>query len=381
MSVDSGTFWAMAAVVVGVVAIPAGAWAAFRSARPRRTLRIIVDSAGAAWSALSLVDGYDKNPHRRGLGRPYVATVDIVSRGAMDIPAAAFGGSPLELEFGVRILAVVDQVSDAGRPAVRPPGLAVAGTALHVGPALLTRRHRLHYSVLLADAPQFRVVGELADVRVRAEHAGERASTRETAAFWTAEVSGLLFVVNLVANAGRPTWLTLGLNGLSLVAVGLLVFFWRRRHSDQRIGRRLSHLLPPDSPEPVPRDPVDEWVRVLSASSYLPMSYTRVRRRLQVFADALSRQATNRDPGEWPAHRIGRELAQGMLITADSFQAVLEVIVPWLESLDGAAAATRSKTIAALVGGFNDGTRDRVLDEQQVMTQALLRVASRHAST
>ncbi|QFZ17567.1 hypothetical protein [Saccharothrix syringae] len=164
----SGTFWTIAAVVVAVIAIVVGAWAAFRSARPRRALYITVDQAVSLLRAAPGLDGSGVavSLHGRELTRPYVVTVDVVSNSALDIAPSAFGGSPLELEFGVPVLALLDQESDAGRPAVREPKVEVASTALHVSPALLTRRHRLRYSVLVDGKPDFRPVGDLVDVAV-----------------------------------------------------------------------------------------------------------------------------------------------------------------------------------------------------------------------
>ncbi|MFD4641715.1 hypothetical protein ACFWN2_30720 [Lentzea sp. NPDC058436] len=90
--------------------------------------------------------------------------VEVASRGALDVPASAFGGQPFELHFGARILALLETKSDAGRPAVREPKVEVANTALHIGPALLTRQHRLRYTLLLDGKPTFQPVGDLENV-------------------------------------------------------------------------------------------------------------------------------------------------------------------------------------------------------------------------
>ncbi|MFC6091664.1 hypothetical protein [Saccharothrix lopnurensis] len=174
----SGTFWTIAAVVVGVVAIAVTTWAAFRSARPRRILYIWADSAvplvsnspGLRGRSLAVsLDG-------RELAEPHTVTVRVAGRSALDIAASAFDGAPLELEFGVPIVALLEQRSDAGRAAVREPAVQVRGTALHVGPALLTRRHRLRYTVLLDGEPRFHPVSELPDVVVRREPAPDLAT-------------------------------------------------------------------------------------------------------------------------------------------------------------------------------------------------------------
>ncbi|MFD5831013.1 hypothetical protein [Lentzea sp. NPDC060358] len=155
-------------MVVGLVAIVVGAWAAFRSARPRRALYINVDQAVSLLRAAPGLHGSGVvvSFNGRTLTRPYVVTIDVVSDSALDIAPSAFGGKPLELEFGVPVLALFEHESHPGRPAVRMPKVNVVGTALHISPALLTRRHRLRYTVLLDGKPNFRPIGELVDVAV-----------------------------------------------------------------------------------------------------------------------------------------------------------------------------------------------------------------------
>ncbi|RKT55770.1 EAL domain-containing protein [Saccharothrix australiensis] len=124
-------------------------------------------------------------------------------------------------------------------------------------------------------------------------------------------------------------------------------------------------------------DTVAEWARTMSANSYLAMTSDELEDELTRFADALAREVSGRGPGEWPAQRIGRELALRLRLTPQSFQDVLELIIPWLETRRGATAGRRSKVIAALAGGFADGARDRVLDEQLRITSAAWAAARR----
>jgi hypothetical protein len=165
----STTLWAVAAVVVALVAIPVATWAAFRSARPRRALYISVDQAASLLRTKSALDGHDLTVSLdgRALTALYVATVNVVSDSVLDIAPAAFSGAPLELDFGVPILTLLGKTSDAGRTGVRDPAVQVRDTALHVGPALLTRRHRLRYTVLLDGKPEFCIRTDLADVVLR----------------------------------------------------------------------------------------------------------------------------------------------------------------------------------------------------------------------
>ncbi|MBW4720424.1 GGDEF domain-containing phosphodiesterase [Saccharothrix obliqua] len=109
---------------------------------------------------------------------------------------------------------------------------------------------------------------------------------------------------------------------------------------------------------------VRRWAAALAAHSRLPLTPAELEAQLTVFAEALARQAAGRDPGEWPAQRVGRELAVRLAVTPRSFQDVVELIVPWLETLGDAGVEGRSRVIAGLGGGFSEGVRDRVLGEQ-----------------
>lgn len=196
----SGTFWAIAAVLVAVIAIPV----AYRAARPRRVLYIAVDSVVSLLRTAPGIRGRTEVRHDgRVLTEPKVVIVDVVSRSALDIAAVAFGDAPLELEFGVPVVALLEQLSDARRPAVREPTVKVVGTALHVGPALLTRRHQLRYTVLLDGEPRFRPVVDLVDVTVREQPAPRSLAKREVLfraalLFWM----GLLVVLAILNSKG-----------------------------------------------------------------------------------------------------------------------------------------------------------------------------------
>ncbi|MEU4445053.1 hypothetical protein AB0K14_02145 [Actinosynnema sp. NPDC050801] len=165
----SGTAWTIVGIVVAVMLGSWAVWAAFRSARPRRTLHIWVESLVPLVNTAPGLHGRQLTVALDGhkLRSPYVVEVEMASRGALDISAAAFGGQPLELDFSVPIVALLKQSVDAGRPAVREPRVEVVDTALHVGPALLTRRHRLRYTVLLNGKPDFHPVGDLENVIIR----------------------------------------------------------------------------------------------------------------------------------------------------------------------------------------------------------------------
>ncbi len=238
----SGMFWAIAAVVVAVVAIVVGTWAAFRSARPRRVLHVWVDSAVPLMNTARGLHGRRLAVTLDGqeLTAPHVVAVKVVSRGALDIAASAFGGRPLELEFGVPVLGMLEWQADAGRAAVRPPEIEVIGTALHLGPSLLTRRHRLRYTVLLDGKPKFHPVGDLVDVTVH--------QTPVSLAFMPLRATVLLLsmvalisAAALMAIAGEPTLGTWAIGGLCLLLLGAelaLDVVTRKRYGLTRPARR-----------------------------------------------------------------------------------------------------------------------------------------------
>ncbi|MCX5121204.1 hypothetical protein OG992_28905 [Micromonospora sp. NBC_00362] len=164
----SGTFWAIAAVVVAVVAIAVGAWAAFRSANPRRVLYITMPSAVSLLrSEPEISEGIEVLHKGRPLSQPYLVTVEVLSRSSRDIPRPAFGAQPLNLDVGAPVIELLDSWSHSGRSAVPVPALTVTSTGLHVGPALLTRRHHLGYILLVDGPPQLQVMAEMADIDIR----------------------------------------------------------------------------------------------------------------------------------------------------------------------------------------------------------------------
>lgn len=164
----SGTFWSIVAVVIAVVAIAVGAWAAFRSANPKCTLHVTIDQVVPLVASAPDLEGHqitvDLDGHQ--LSAPHVITIDIVSRSGKDITPDMFSNAPLELQFGAPIVALLRQYSDAGRSAVRDPAVAPIGESLYIGPALLTREHRLRYTVLIDGHPNFRPVADLANVTI-----------------------------------------------------------------------------------------------------------------------------------------------------------------------------------------------------------------------
>lgn len=164
----SGTFWTIIGIAVAIALGCWAVWAAFRSSNPKRTLHITTDQVVPLVTSAPGLEGRRimVSLDGRQLTTPHVITVDIVSRSGKDITPEMFSSAPLELEFGTPIVALLNQYSDARRAAVRDPSVTLHNTALHVGPALLTRQHELRYTVLTEGQPKFRPVANLADVTI-----------------------------------------------------------------------------------------------------------------------------------------------------------------------------------------------------------------------
>ncbi|GAA1309574.1 bifunctional diguanylate cyclase/phosphodiesterase [Saccharothrix xinjiangensis] len=120
-------------------------------------------------------------------------------------------------------------------------------------------------------------------------------------------------------------------------------------------------------------DMIGEWVDAIAATN-LHLDRAALRKQVGVFASALIDHVRGQPYGQWPAQRIGRHLAAELRMTPHAFQDALEVIIPWLEHTAAACepAGRRRLTVAlaGLAAGFADGARDRVFDEQLLLTRA-----------
>ncbi|MFC0436487.1 hypothetical protein [Kutzneria buriramensis] len=80
---------------------------------------------------------------------PHLVQVLLATRGRADVGQDAFNG-PIMLDIGAPIVDVLKFESDADH--IPAPPWQAEGSTLHVGPALLARRHELTFS-LLVDGP------------------------------------------------------------------------------------------------------------------------------------------------------------------------------------------------------------------------------------
>ncbi|WP_157596963.1 hypothetical protein [Streptacidiphilus rugosus] len=158
--------WGFVGVVIGVVAIVAGIWAAFRAATPKMRLRY---KLSGLTPLIAQVSGVDLTVTRNGrnLTHPYVATITLAAEGRQDIPEDAFSKErPLVLDLGAEILDILDaQYSIEHAPA---PALCLKGEQLLIGPDLIHRNSVLSISVLVdgSDPKLLPPSKTLVDVRI-----------------------------------------------------------------------------------------------------------------------------------------------------------------------------------------------------------------------
>lgn len=148
----SGTFWAGAGTVVGVISIVAIVWVTIRVANPKRRLWCsmsavtpLVAREKVLTRELKIIYGDDR------LESPHTANIQLVSKGRLDIPRSAFDGDePLQLDVGVPIVEILNVATSPDRPI--PPVKNVA-SKLFIGPSLIGRREKIVISLLVEGDP------------------------------------------------------------------------------------------------------------------------------------------------------------------------------------------------------------------------------------
>ncbi|EWC64021.1 hypothetical protein UO65_0642 [Actinokineospora spheciospongiae] len=160
----SGTFWAIAAVAVAIAAIGVGAWAAWRSANPKRQLNIWIgsDTPLMTTRAEGITVGFEGTP----LADPHIVRVQIAARGRKDIVPADFAG-PLRIDLATPVLRLIATHSTTKRDNLPAPALTVDDTALVLDPTILPGDQRTTLDVLLDSTPELAVTAPLANVTVK----------------------------------------------------------------------------------------------------------------------------------------------------------------------------------------------------------------------
>lgn len=149
----SGTFWAGAGTVVGVVSIVAVVWVTLRVANPKRRLwysmsaitPLVVKTKDLS-RELRILYGEDQ------LQSPHTLNIQLVSRGRLDIPRTAFDGDePLQLDVSASIVEILNIATSPDR--ANPP-VKYAGSKLSIGPCLIGRRETIVVSLLVEGEPE-----------------------------------------------------------------------------------------------------------------------------------------------------------------------------------------------------------------------------------
>jgi hypothetical protein len=163
----SGTLWAIAAVLVGVVVGIITVWATFRSASPRRRLYVGLSSITPLLDRTGKeLEGLEVRHKGSPLRDPYFVTVEIISRGRRDIPRTNFDG-PIEIDLSVDVVALLEAQSFAKPLTVPGPMYLTTARGVQVQPALIARNHRLTYSLLVNGEPNLILRCPLENVDVR----------------------------------------------------------------------------------------------------------------------------------------------------------------------------------------------------------------------
>ncbi len=220
----SGTFWAGAGAVAGVLGAVAVVWVTLTVGFPRRRPYYRMRAVAPLMVAPEGVHGELELLHRgKLLTDPRALTIELVSRGRKDIPNDAYNdGRPLRLDVGASIVEVLQVTSD---PATLPtPEIAADGTSVNIGPSLIGRRHVITITVLTdGGQPALTCRSPLIDVQVRLRSD----ESPRTAAGVTPVVMTLVMAVAWVV-AGAPVAVRVVVVGLVAMAVTPL----------SRIGKR-----------------------------------------------------------------------------------------------------------------------------------------------
>ncbi|GGU73900.1 EAL domain-containing protein [Lentzea flava] len=135
------------------------------------------------------------------------------------------------------------------------------------------------------------------------------------------------------------------------------------------------------APPPV-LDPSDErivhtaeaWLDGLLRSSVISANRTWLRSRLTEFTHELARWLVDPVSARLSPELIGRELAYDLELTTPALRHTMEVLTPFTEELlafSGAEPERRARLLGGLAEGFTDGARQRVLDEQMSLAEAV----------
>lgn len=147
--------WGFWGLVVGLIAIVSGIWAAFRAGEGKT--RIYYELVGTArlLGSHAQVSGLEVTRQGQRLEDPYVTTLRLEVRSRHDITEDQFSKQrPLVFDLGVPILDILGNFS---RPEDRPvPEYTAAASTLCLGPDLLDKHAQLRFTFLLEGKPDLK---------------------------------------------------------------------------------------------------------------------------------------------------------------------------------------------------------------------------------
>lgn len=157
----SGTFWTIVSVVVAVLAIGFSAWAAWRSAHPRKRLHVWI---GSDTPLMTREAEYVSVSHRgTRLTDPRVVRVFVAVRSRRDISPADFTG-PIRIALGTPIVQVLAMGTSTSRAALPAPDVRNDGDALVIDPTLLPGDQLVILDVLVDAIPELALTAPLLNV-------------------------------------------------------------------------------------------------------------------------------------------------------------------------------------------------------------------------
>lgn len=203
---SSALFWTIFTAIATVLGTAAG-WVVLFVNRSKRRLLFGIRTATPILTGpdelrteLRIVNG------RTRLTEPWFLELELVGRGRRDIATSDFGGHPIRLTVGGRIVRVLTLRSN--EPARRMPTVRHDGTALQIGPDVIGRRQNIVIP-LLTDGPEPKLEWQtsFSDVKVRLAKGDELVRSRVSRYLRAATTVavGVLFAlaVLLAAPAGR----------------------------------------------------------------------------------------------------------------------------------------------------------------------------------
>jgi hypothetical protein len=164
----SGTFWAGAGTIVGILSAIVIVWVTLTVGFPRRQLSYRMQTIAPLMSAPEGMRSELELRHRgHPLADPCAVTIELVSRGRRDIPSDSYNDhQPLRLDVSTPIVEILQVIS---QPATLPPPKVVAdGTVVNIGPSMIGRRHTISITILTdGGQPSLTCQSPLIDVQVR----------------------------------------------------------------------------------------------------------------------------------------------------------------------------------------------------------------------